>query len=134
MGNRLDKKIALVTGGARGIGKAITKLFIKHGAQVIVVDVLDRLYNDRNHNNNCDYLKLDVSKQSSWKEIHNHIKAKYYTIDILVNNAAISGIDMIQDPENMNIETWNYIHSVNLTSVFLGCKFGINTMKNNLVG
>jgi 3(or 17)beta-hydroxysteroid dehydrogenase len=88
------------------------------------------LYDDRNHNN-CDYLKLDVSKQSSWQEIHSYVKTKYYTIDILVNNAAISGIDMIQDPENMNIEAWNFIHSVNLTSIFLGCKFALNIMKAN---
>jgi NAD(P)-dependent dehydrogenase (short-subunit alcohol dehydrogenase family) len=131
MKNRLDKKIALVTGGARGIGKAITQLFVEHGAQVIVVDLLDRLDCNINHNDICDYLRLDVSKQSNWEEVYNYVESKYRTIDILVNNAAITGVDTLQDPEHMNIETWEYIHSVNLTSVFLGCKFAINIMKSN---
>lgn len=131
MNGRLHTKIALITGGTGGIGKDITKLFIENGAKVVIVDILDHQDYKEKHGTGDDYLKLDVSKESSWQKIYDHIKNKYNTLDILINNAGISGINEIQDPENMSIETWNHIHSVNLTSVFLGCKYGINMMKNN---
>lgn len=129
--NRLNEKIALITGGAQGIGRAIAQLFAKHGAKIIVVDLSDKKYSNENYSDDCNYLKLDVSKQNSWQEISSFIKARYKSIDILINNAAISGINTFQDPENMSVKTWRHIHSINLTSVFLGCKFAINIMKNN---
>ncbi|MBN8523509.1 MAG: SDR family oxidoreductase [Rickettsiales bacterium] len=126
--NRLANKIALITGGVNGIGKAIAELFSNHGAKVIVVDISDP---QKNIKSNIDYLKLDISKEISWLEIHEYIKDKYAKLNILINNAGISGVSQFQDPEKMEFDTWNYIHAVNLSSIFFGCKFAINLMKNS---
>ncbi len=139
MNNRLQDKVALITGGVRGIGQGIAQLFAQHGATVIIVDIIDRQENNKNSSknlnqslqNSTDYLKLDVSIENSWLEIRHHIQMKYKKLNILVNNAGINGLNKIQDPENMSFDTWNYIHEVNLSSVFLGCKYGISIMNSN---
>jgi 3(or 17)beta-hydroxysteroid dehydrogenase len=134
MNNRLQDKVALITGGAQGIGQGIALLFAQHGATVVIVDVIDKQENHKNLNqslqNSTDYLKLDVSLENSWLEIRHHIQMKYKKLNILINNAGINGLNEMQDPENMSLDTWNYIHSVNLSSVFLGCKYGISIMNS----
>ena len=134
MNNRLQDKVALITGGAQGIGQGIASLFAQHGATVVIVDVIDKQENHKNLNqsvqNSTDYLKLDVSLENSWLEIRHHIQMKYKKLNILINNAGINGLNEMQDPENMSLDTWNYIHSVNLSSVFLGCKYGISIMNS----
>jgi len=134
MNNRLQDKVALITGGAQGIGQGIASLFTQHGATVVIVDVIDKQENHKNLNqslqNSTDYLKLDVSLENSWLEIRHHIQMKYKKLNILINNAGINGLNEMQDPENMSLDTWNYIHSVNLSSVFLGCKYGISIMNS----
>ena len=123
-------KVAIITGGANGIGKAIAKVFIKNGAKVVIVD-LDKSYDHNISNLNLDYLCYDVSVEKNWIEIIDYIEKKYQKLNILVNNAGINGFEYIQDPENMSLRTWDYIHKINLTSVFLGCKYGIKLMKKN---
>lgn len=134
MNNRLQDKVALITGGAQGIGQGIASLFAQHGATVVIVDVIDKQENHKNLNqslqNSTDYLKLDVSLENSWLEIRHHIQMKYKKLNILINNAGINGLNEMQDPENMSLDTWNYIYSVNLSSVFLGCKYGISIMNS----
>lgn len=167
MNKRLQDKVALITGGAQGIGQAIAKLFVEHGAFVIIVDTIENLalehskqannkdtqsYTNINANikqqdiqistnirtdypnsgyANYDYLKLDVSLENSWLEISHYIKSKYKKLHILINNAGINGFEEIQDPEYMSLDTWNHIHSMNLRSIFLGCKYGINMMRGS---
>jgi len=134
MNKRLQDKVALITGGAQGIGQGIALLFAQHGATVVIVDIIDKQENHKNLNqslqNSTDYLKLDVSLENSWLEIRHHIQMKYKKLNILINNAGINGLNEMQDPENMSLDTWNYIHSVNLSSVFLGCKYGISIMNS----
>ena len=130
MSERLQGKVALITGGAQGIGLATAELFAEHGAKVIIVDIINKQENNKNFQISADYLKLDVSLENSWLEICNHIKIKYKKLNILVNNVGINGLNKNQDPENMLLDTWNYIHAVNLSSVFLGCKYGISIMNN----
>jgi len=134
MNNRLQGKIALITGGAQGIGRGIAQLFTEQGATVIIVDIIEKKESSTNLNQssqiNHDYLKLDVSLESSWLEICNYIKLKYKKLNILVNNVGINGLNEIQDPENMSLDTWNHIHAVNLSSVFWGCKYGISIMNS----
>ena len=130
MDTKLIDKIAIVTGGANGIGNAIAKIFIKNGAKVVIID-LDQNYDRSISSLNLDYLCYDVSIEKNWLEIINYIEKKYKKLNILVNNAGINGSEYTQDPEHMLLETWDYMHKINLTSVFLGCKYGIKLMKKS---
>ncbi|WHA05727.1 SDR family oxidoreductase (plasmid) [Candidatus Bandiella numerosa] len=130
MDKKLIDKIAIVTGGVNGIGKAIAKIFIENGAKVVIID-LDQNYNQDIPSFNLDYLCYDVSIEKNWLEIINYIEKKYQKLNILVNNAGINGFEYTQNPENMSLETWDYIHKINLTSVFLGCKYGMKLMKKS---
>ena len=132
---RLKGKVSIITGGANGIGLKTAELFTINGSKTIIVDILplsDALTNK--YNASIDYLQLDVSQEESWIKIMDYIRSKYKRLDILVGNAGVTGGEQIQDPENMSLFTWDKMHSVNLGSIFLGCKYAISIMKKKEVG
>ena len=141
---RLINKIALVTGSAQGIGEAIAELFVKEGATVILSDINDDKGKQACHAINskrqqwseskpAEYLHLDVSKENDWQKAEQYIQQKYQGLEILVNNAGITGLlETIgaHDPEHFNMVSWQKVHQVNLEGVALGCKTAIALMKN----
>src|SRR5271154_5956617 len=86
MVDRLKGKVALITGGARGIGRATAELFTREGAAVISGDVLDA---EDAGATSVEFVRLDVTKDDQWKRVIGGIVAKHGKIDVLVNNAAI---------------------------------------------
>lgn len=125
---RVAGKIALVTGGADGIGHAIARLLASEGASVVIADVNDEKGQAAAAETGGEYLHMDVSSEASWQDAAKHIRDKHGRLDILVNNAGILGKGA-QDPENASFDDWKKIHAVNLDSVFLGCKYAISLMK-----
>jgi NAD(P)-dependent dehydrogenase (short-subunit alcohol dehydrogenase family) len=133
---RLKNKIALITGAARGIGKAIAELFHSEGSIVIISDILDEEGKIlcKKLGEKAEYLHLDVGDENSWKENVEYLKSKYGKLDILVNNAGITGFLETAGPfdaENVELSSWEEVHRVNSTGIMLGCKYGIKLMKKN---
>lgn len=133
---RLEGKIALVTGAARGIGQEIAELFSAEGAQVILSDINDKLGQEvvNKIGENSQYIHLDVSQESNWKNVEAFIKNEYGYLDIVVNNAGITGFLETKgphDPENLDLDSWHKVHETNLDGVALGCKYGIRLMKKS---
>ncbi|MBK5253381.1 MAG: glucose 1-dehydrogenase [Peptostreptococcaceae bacterium] len=130
---RLKSKVAIVTGGAAGIGEATSKLFAKEGAKVVVADVNEsngkRVVSEIIENNGeAIFVKLDVTKKNEWEEAISESIKKFGKLNILVNNA---GISFAKDIEETTLEDWNKIMNVNATGVFLGTKYAIKAMKDN---
>lgn len=133
---RLQNKIALITGAAGGIGKAIAQRFLQEGATVVISDLNDEKGKQAAEElgQNTHYVHLDVSKENEWMDTVSFVKDKFGRLDILVNNAGIIGFEHDwgpQDPENTSLESWKLIHSINSDSVFLGCKHAIKIMKES---
>lgn len=132
--SRLKNKIAFITGAARGIGEAIAKVFHAEGAIVVLSDILDEAGSAVAQAMDCEYYHLDVKNEDDWLEVTQAIKDQYGRIDILVNNAGITGFLETNGPfdaENVDLESWNEVHRVNLDGVMLGCKYAIQMMKGN---
>lgn len=132
--DRVKGKIALVTGAAQGIGKSIAEVLIQEGATVIVTDILkdEGEMVVKNLGSSAYFHPLDVSREDEWQAITKLVKSQFGRLDILVNNAGITGCSShlgLLDPENSSLESWHYIHAVNLDGTFLGCKYGIALMK-----
>ncbi len=133
---RLRGKTALITGAARGIGEAIAELFSAEGAQVILSDINDDLGEEtaKRIGGNSRYIHLDVSQELDWQRASILIEEEYGLLDIVVNNAGITGILETQgphDPENLDLDSWREVHETNLDGVALGCKYGIQLMKKS---
>lgn len=120
---KLNGKTALVTGGASWIGLAIVKLFEKEWAKVYCLDINEEAGKNI-ENENIIFYKLDVTKEAEWENIFGSVGK----VDILINNAGIIW-PKHQNPENIDLETWDLVHKINLTSVVLGCKYAIKSMK-----
>lgn len=120
---RLEGKIALVTGAARGIGAAIADAFAQEGARVYRSDI----------DLGPGIIAQDVTDENRWRVVIDDILAREGRLDILVNNAGITGFDgpapKPQDPEHCDLETWRHVHAVNLDSLFLGCKYALRAMR-----
>ena len=131
---RLDGKVALISGGARGQGAAEARAFVAEGAKVIFGDILDKLgtqlAEEINSNlNNAQYLHLDVTVEEDWKRAVGTAISKYGRLDILVNNA---GIVINRVPiEERTVEEWDRVQAVNAKGVFLGTKHSIPAMRNS---
>lgn len=133
---RLTNKVALVTGAAQGIGKAIAELFVKEGAFVILTDIQHEQGEAvaKSLGDNASFTYLDVTTESNWVKVIEAIAKEHGQLDILVNNAGITGFLELEgpfDPENISLETWDKIHSTNAGGVLLGCKHSIGLMKSS---
>lgn len=131
---RLEGKIALVTGAARGIGEAIARAFLNEGASVYLSDINDELgiNTTKKLGSFAKYVHLDVRNEQDWESVIHFIASSHGGIDILVNNAGITGFesgDLVHDPENASLEAWRSVHQTNLDGVFLGCKYAIKAMR-----
>lgn len=132
--NRVANKIALVTGGARGIGAKTCEVLSQEGAEVIVTDIIEDEGQAVAASINGTFLPLDVADESAWEKLVKIIERDFGRLDILFNNAGITGLGEDlgpQDPENTSLDAWRYIHHVNLDGVFLGCKYGIKLMRKH---
>lgn len=116
---RLENKVAIVTGGARGIGQAIAELFVKEGAKVIIWDLLDSGQATADAivatGGVAEFTKLSVTDRPGIDAEVNRIIEKFGRIDILINNA---GITKDRSLSKMSTEEWDAVINVNLTSVF----------------
>ena len=131
---RLNKKTVLITGAARGIGKAIAELFAREGATVILTDIRDEEGKAATCaiGSSAQYLNLDVRLEEAWRSASKHVLQQYGKLDVLVNNAGITGFLETSGPfdaENVDLESWDEVNRVNSTGVMLGCKYGIGLMK-----
>jgi NAD(P)-dependent dehydrogenase (short-subunit alcohol dehydrogenase family) len=127
---RLKDKVAIITGGAHGMGEAEARLFAAEGAKVVVADVLeteaDRVTADiRASGGEVMAAKIDVTSEPEWRALIAKAVAAHGRLDILVNNAGISG-SSVGDPEG--VEGWHRIIAVNQTSVFLGTRLAAEQM------
>lgn len=134
---RLQHKIALITGAAKGIGEACAILFAAEGAQVIVTDIDDKAGQRvvdglLAEGHSASYFHLDVADEQQWVELMANLERRYGRLDILVNNAGIIGFTEMpgpHDPENMDMAAWRKVNQVNADSVALGCKYGLALLK-----
>lgn len=136
---RLEGKIALVTGAARGIGEAIARAFTTAGAFVYLSDINDALgavVADK-LGSGATYRHLDVREESDWQCITSEVVDRHGRLDIVVNNAGITGFEqgmLAHDPEHASLDSWHAVHRTNLGGVFLGCKYAIQAMRRTGTG
>jgi len=127
--DRLKGKVALVSGGAQGIGAAIAELFAKEGAAVTIGDLKEPT---KKVGPNIEFQRLDVTKLEDWTRVVEGILAKHKHIDILVNNAGIVfSYDTIHE---VTIEDWNHVIAVNQTGVFYGMRSVLPAMQKQKAG
>lgn len=129
---KLQNKIAVVTGGSRGIGRAIVEEFCQEGATVYIADTNDKLGNNLANeihlkNQKAIYVHCDVSSEFEVKNLFSQLNH----VDIVVNNAAIA---IYKNIEEFEVSEWNQILAVNLTSVYNTTKYCIPMMKNQQKG
>jgi 3(or 17)beta-hydroxysteroid dehydrogenase len=121
---RVDGKVAIVTGGASGMGKADAVLLAAEGAKVVVADlnVVDGQAVADSIGENAIFLSLNVTDEENWKQVVAQTVETFGRLDILVNNAGMIALGSVVDAD---LETWRMINAVNSDGVFLGCKHAI---------
>ena len=127
---RLNGKSAVVTGGARGIGRATAELFAQEGAQVRVCDVAEPAEGFTAPG--ITFSRLDVADEAGWTGMVEDVVGRWGRIDILVNAAAIAG--SASDVANETREAWDRALAVNLTGVMLGMRAVLPSMRANRSG
>ena len=128
--NRLDGKVALITGGARGQGAAEAELFVQAGAQVVITDVLDAEgeATAERLGGACEFMHHDVTSEDEWVSVVAAIVDRHGRLDALVNNA---GIFKVAGLSETSMAMWQQMLAVNQTGVFLGMKSAAPAMQAN---
>src|SRR3954470_24974268 len=121
---RLENKVALITGGASGMGGSMARTFAREGAKVAVADMLEEAGRQiaaeiTQANGAAIFHKLDVTSEAGWQEAIDAILAAFGRLDILVNDAGISG-SAVEDL--FGTSSWERLMAVNATGTFLGMK------------
>ncbi|HEU4699132.1 MAG TPA: SDR family oxidoreductase [Gemmatimonadales bacterium] len=131
---RVQGRVALITGAARGIGAAVAERLAAEGGRVVVTDIRDAEGEAlaRRLGAPAVYRRLDVRDEAAWGAAMDDVLAREGRLDILVNNAGITGVEAYpgaHDPEHATLEAWRAVFATNADGVFLGCKHGIRAMR-----
>ena len=126
--NRLDGKVALISGAARGIGGETARLMVEAGAKVAICDVLDERGREtaRSLGEAALYVHLDVTSEADWQAAIDAVLSRWGRLDVLVNNA---GLFLGKDIEAVALAEWHRLCAVNLTGVFLGTKLALPALR-----
>ena len=128
---RLEGKVALISGGSRGMGAYEAELFVQEGAKVVVGDVRE----DEGHSlvdkiikggGDAVFVRLDVTSETDWTAAVNEAANRYGKLDVLVNNAGVSARGSI---EETSVEDWDRVMGINSKGVFLGTRSAIPEMR-----
>ncbi len=124
--SRLKDKIALITGGASGIGRETARLFAAEGATVVIGDLDESRGKSVAAQLGSRYLQLDVTREVDWAAARDELIGAYGRLDVLVNSAGIScNGDTIDGPVNI----WHRTMAVNATGTYLGCRTAVAMMR-----
>ncbi len=135
---RLDGKVAMITGGASGIGAASARLFAEHGAAVAIADINDNLGLSvarqlEEAGGAASYIHLDTVDEEEWRQAIRALLERFGRLDIMLNAAGVSGRmpDGSAAPRvgEADLANWNRVMDVNATGVFLGTKHAIEPMR-----
>lgn len=130
MAGRMEGKVALVTGGASGVGRATVESFVKEGARVVLTDLnveageaLAAALGGK-----ALFMRHDATSADDWDAVMAMVRERFGRLDVLVNNA---GILLKGSIEDATLDDWQRLMRVNADSVFLGCKAGVEMMKTS---
>ena len=128
---RLENKVAIVTGGASGLGKSSAKLLAREGAKIVVSDIDEEggkkvVQQIKEDGGEAIFIKQDVAKEDEWKNVIETTLETYGKLHILANSA---GIGLGGTVEDVTLEDWKNLIDINLNGTFLGTKYGIKGMR-----
>lgn len=127
---RLAGKVTVVTGAAGGIGRSIAALFLREGAFVQMADIdaegLSRAQAELGGSTSAS--RLDVRDERAWRSLFGELLQRHGRVDVLVNNAGVTGNPQAGDLESVTLEDWRDVQSANVESVLLGCRHFVTTM------
>ena len=128
---RLENKVALISGGARGMGAVEAQLFVNEGARVVIGDIMEeegRRTEARINESGgeCIFVRLDVTNEASWRHAVSATVARFGKLDVLVNNAGIFRTEGVAETSE---ELWDQVMEINAKGVFLGTKHAIPEMR-----
>ena len=128
---RLENKVALISGGARGMGATEAKLFAREGAKVVIGDILEAEGRQTEAEINetggeCLFVHLDVTNEAQWEQAVAAAVSRFGKLDVLVNNAGIWRAGRVEDT---TVEDWDTVLDINAKGVFLGTKQAIPKMR-----
>ncbi|HTH32763.1 MAG TPA: glucose 1-dehydrogenase [Xanthobacteraceae bacterium] len=125
---RLQDKIALITGGASGIGRAAAHLFAEEGATVVIADRDEAAARAAVAaiGGRASFQRLDVTAEDRWIAVTDALVRDRGRLDILINSA---GVSLLKDIETTTLDEWRVLMAVNLDGTFLGCKHAVRVMK-----
>ena len=129
--NRMNDKVALITGGAKGIGEACARLLALEGAAVAISDVDIERGSSVAEEINCGggaamFVEQDVGDESAWRRVMEETVERFGRLHVVVNNA---GLGIGGDVEHATLDEWRRLMRVNLDGVFLGTKYGVQTIR-----
>ena len=135
MAGRVEGKIALVTGGAQGLGEAAARMLVREGARVAVTDVniegAKKVAESLNaqRKGSAIAVKQDVTQEADWQRALDETEKAFGGLHVLVNNA---GIGLTKDFEAVTLDEWRRVHAIDLDGVFLGCKLALPLMAKSV--
>ncbi len=129
MTDRLKHKSCIVTGGARGLGRAIAEAFINEGASVLITDIDEAAGVKTAQEIGAIFAAQDVTDEARWPEIVALCQSEFGGLDVLVNNAGLAQIGEGLSPEDSELGSWRNMFQVNVEGVFMGCRAALPALR-----
>jgi 3(or 17)beta-hydroxysteroid dehydrogenase len=126
---RLTGKVAIITGGASGMGAAAVKRFRAEGAEVFLADIQEDLGNKIAAEYGATFKRHDVASNEDWIDLIALVEQRFGRLDVVFNNAGVAGGE--NTVEKIDLEVWNRLIAINQTGVLLGCHHGVKMMLRN---